>query len=219
MLSMGGGPEDPEFESRLVAAFEQAACGVADSPGAEVLRHAARIALKNDVRTAIENEVHRTLTEAAFAVIAQGFAESARRRLLAAPFGARPVVGIDPGAARVPLAAVDAGGGLVASQAVELSNDEQKAGAGAQLAAFAVAHAAAAVAIGDGAGGRELQLLARAGLRAAGQELPVVLVSEAGASGWAASETARAELPDAEPRPCAPRSRSRAGCRTRSASS
>jgi uncharacterized protein len=199
MLSMSGGPDAPEFEARLVAAFEQAACSVADSPGAEVLRHAARIALKNDVRTAIENEVHRTLTEAAFALIAAGFADSARRRLLAAPFGARPVLGIDPGPRGCQLAMVDGGGGPGASQSVELSTDEQKAAAGAQLAAFAVTHAAAAVAIGDGARGRELQLVARAGLRAAGQELPVVLVSEAGASGWAASDAARAELPDAAP--------------------
>jgi uncharacterized protein len=198
-LSMGGAPEDPELEPRLLAAFEQAACAVPESPGAEVLRHAARIALKNDVRTAIENEVHRILTEAAFAVIALGYAESARRRLLAAPFGPRPVVGIDPGPRGCRLAAVDAAGAFEASLAVELSTDEEKAGAGGQLADFARAHAAAAVAIGDGAGGRELELVARAGLRAAGLELPVVLVSEAGASGWAASESARAELQDAEP--------------------
>ncbi len=198
-LSMGGGPGDPEFEPRLVVAFEQAACAVADSPGAEVLRHAARIALKNDVRTAIENEVHRTLTDAAFAVIAAGFAESARRRLLAPPFGARPVVGIDPGPCGAALVALDAGGVLLASLVLPLATDEHKAGAGAQLASFALAHAPAAVAIGDGAGGRELELVARAGLRAAGQELPVVLVSELGASGWAASEAARAEMPESEP--------------------
>ena len=198
-LSMGGGPGDPDFEARLVAAFEQAACAVADSPGAEVLRHAARIALKNDVRTAIENEVHRTLTDAALAVIVTGFADTARRRLLAPPFGALSVLGIDPGPRAASLAAVGASGTLVASLTVPLATDEQKAGVGAQVASFALAHAAAAVAIGDGAGGRELELVARAGLRAAGSELPVVLVSEAGASGWAASEAARAELPDAEP--------------------
>ena len=65
MLSIGGGPDDKGFEERLVAAFEAAACSVPDSPGAEVLRHAGRIALKNDVRTSIQNEVHRALTEAA----------------------------------------------------------------------------------------------------------------------------------------------------------
>jgi uncharacterized protein len=199
-LSLGAGPEDPEFEARLVAAFEAAACSVPDSPGAEVLRHAGRIALRNDVRTAIENEVHRTLTDAAFAVVVAGFAEGVRRRLLAAPFGARPVVGVDPaprGGGR--LAAVAASGVLAGSLIVELANDEQKAGAGELVAGFVRAHAAEAVAVGDGTGGRELELALRAGLRAAGLELPVVLVSEAGASGWAASETARAELPEAEP--------------------
>ena len=99
-LSLGGAADDPAFETRLVQAFEAAACGVPDSPGAEVLRHAGRIALKNDVRTAIENEVHRVLKDAADAVIAAGFAESARRRLLAAPFGARAGAGRRPRPAR-----------------------------------------------------------------------------------------------------------------------
>jgi uncharacterized protein len=199
-LSIGAGPEDSEFEAGLVAAFEAAACSLPDSPGAEVLRHAGRIALKNDVRTAIENEVHRILKDAADAVVVAGFAESARRRLLAAPFGARPVVGIDPaprGGCR--LAAIDARGALKGSQALEPPADEPAARVGELVVGFVRAHAAEAVAIGDGAGGRELELAARAALRAAGLELPVVLVSEAGVSGWAASESARAELPDSEP--------------------
>jgi len=198
-LSIGGGPADPDFEARLVAAFEAAACSLPDSPGSEVLRHAARIALKNDVRTAIENEVHRTLTDAAHAVVAKAFALSAHRRLLEPPFGRRPVVGVDPGPRGCRLAAVGSQGELAASLAIELASDEQKAAAGAELAAFAREHAAEAVAIGDGAGCRDVELVARASLRAAGLELPVALVSEAGAGGWAASEAARAELPEAEP--------------------
>jgi len=199
-LSLGGGAEDAEFQAQLVAAFEAAACTVPDSPGAEVLRHAGRIALKNDVRTSIENEVHRVLKEAADSALAKGFAESARRRLLAAPFGSRAVVGIDPdlrGGCR--LAALDAAGALVASLVLELATEEQKAAAGALVAGFVRDHAAAAVAVGDGSGGRDVELLARAALKAAGLEAPVVLVSEAGASGWAASEAAKAELPEAEP--------------------
>ena len=200
-LSLGGGPEDPEFEARLVAAFEAAACTLPDSPGAEALRHAGRIALKNDVRTAIENEVHRVLKDAADAVIAAGFAESARRRLLAAPFGARPVIGVDPGTPRggCRMAAVDATGAFKGSRVLELQTDEQKAKAGELVAGFVREHDAAALAIGDGSGGRDLELVARAGVRTAGIEVPVVLVSEAGASGWAASEAARAELPETEP--------------------
>ena len=199
-LSLGGAADDAEFETRLLAAFEAAACSVPDSPGAEVLRHAARIALKNDVRTGIENEVHRVLKEAADAVIVAGFAESARRRLLAAPFGARPVLGIDPDPrSGCRIAALDAAGGFVASRVVELASDEQKTAAGEALAGFAREHAAAAVAVGDGSGCREVELVARAALRSASLEAPVVLVSESGANGWAASESARAELPEAEP--------------------
>jgi len=199
-LSLGGAADDTEFESRLLSAFEAAACSVPDSPGAEVLRHAGRIALKNDVRTAIENEVHRVLKDAADAVIVAGFAESARKRLLAAPFGARPVLGVDPdprNGCRV--AALDARGGLVASRVVELASEEQKNKAGEALAGFAREHAATAVAVGDGAGSRDVELMARAALRAASLEAPVVLVSESGANGWAASEPAKAELPEAEP--------------------
>jgi len=96
-VSVGGPPDDPEFEARLVLAFEAAACAVPDSPGAEVLRHAGRIAFKNNVRTSIENEVHRVLKDAADAAAAQVFAENVRRRLLEAPLGARPVLGVDPG--------------------------------------------------------------------------------------------------------------------------
>ncbi len=199
-LSLGGAADDAEFETRLVAAFEAAACTVPESPGAEVLRHAGRIALKNDVRTAIENEVHRVLKDAADAVIVASFAESVSRRLLAAPFGPRPVLGVDPdprGGCRV--AAVDATGGLRASRIVEMQTQEQKAIAGELLAGFAREHAAEAMAIGDGAGSREAELLARAGLRSAGVEVPVVLVSEAGAGGWASGEAARTEFPEAEP--------------------
>ena len=115
-----------------------------DSPGAEVLRHARRIALKNDVRTAIENEVHRVLKEAADAAVVAGFAESARRHLLAAPFGGRAVIGVDPGLrGGCRLAALDAAGALVASRVLELATDEQKAVAGQLVAGFARDHGAA----------------------------------------------------------------------------
>ena len=95
-VAISGPPDDAEFEARLVAAFESAACTVPDSPGAEVLRHAGRIAFKNNVRTSIENEVHRVLKEAADAAAAQVFAENVRRRLLEAPLGPRAVLGRRP---------------------------------------------------------------------------------------------------------------------------
>jgi len=199
-LALGGPPDDPEFEVRLMGTFESAACTVPDSPGAEVLRHAGRIAFKNDVRTSIENEVHRVLKDTADAAAARGFADSVRRLLREAPFGRRPVLAIDPGIRTgCRLAALDAAGALVAQEAFGLQTDDERASAGETVVRLAREHGPAAVAVGSGAGGREAELLVRAALRGAGIEVPVVLVSEAGASVWGTSDAARAELPDLEP--------------------
>jgi protein Tex len=196
-VSLGGPPDDAEFETRLVAAFEAAACTVPESPGAEVLRHAGRIAFKNHVRTSIENEVHRELKEAADAAAARVFAENVRRRLLEPPFGPKPVLGVDPGLRTgCKLAAVDAASRFVATDVVHLQTDEQKAVARATIVRLAREHAPAAVAVGNGTGGREAEVFVRSALREAGLEAPVVLVSEAGASVYSTSDAARAEFPD-----------------------
>jgi uncharacterized protein len=200
MVSVGAPPDDAEFESRLVAAFEAAACTVPGSPGAEVLRHAGRIAFKNNVRTSIENEVHRELKDAADAAAAQAFAENVRRKVLEAPLGPKPVLGLDPGGrAGGRLVAVDGAGGLLAADAIPLQTDEQKAAARETVVRLAREHAPAAVAVGNGPGGREAEVLARGALREAGIDAPVVLVSEAGAGAYSTSDAARAELPDLDP--------------------
>jgi uncharacterized protein len=196
-VSVGGPSDDLEFEARLVAAFEAAACRVPDSPGAEVLRHAGRIAFKNNVRTSIENELHRVLKDAADAAAAHVFAENVRRRLLEPPFGARPVLGVDPGIRTgCKLAAVDASGKFVAADVVHLQTDEQKTAARETVARLARENAPAAVAVGNGTGSRETEVFVRAALRDAGLEAPVVLVSEAGASVYSTSDAARAEFPE-----------------------
>jgi uncharacterized protein len=197
-LAVGGPPDDTEFEGRLLAAFEATAVTVPDSPGAEVLRQAARIAFKGHVRTAIENEVHRVLKDAADAAAALVFAENVRRLLLEAPFGPKPVLGLDPGVRTgCKLAAVDAAGAFLAHDLVHLQTDEQGAAAGRDtLARLAREHAAQAVAVGNGTAGREAEAFARAALREAGIGVPVVLVSEAGASVYSTSDVARAEFPE-----------------------
>ena len=120
-----------------------------------------------------------------------------RRRLLEAPLGPRPVLGIDPGIrSGCKLAAVDATGRFVATDVVHLQADEQKAEARATVVRLAREHAPAAVAVGNGTGGREAEVFARAALREAGLDLPVVLVNEAGASVYSTSDAARAEFPD-----------------------
>jgi uncharacterized protein len=199
-VSIGGPPEDADFEARLVAAFESAACTVPESPGAEVLRHAGRIAFKNNVRTSIENEVHRELKEAADAAAAQAFAENVRRRLLEAPFGAKAVLGVGPALrAGCRAVAVDAAGRFLAAETLALQSDEEKAAAREAVVRLAREHAPQAVAVGNGPGGRDAEVLVRGALREAGFPVPVVLVSEAGAAAYSTSDSARAELPELDP--------------------
>jgi uncharacterized protein len=199
-LAVGGPSSDPEFEARLVAAFEARACTVPGAPGAEVLRHAARIAFKNDVRTSVENEVHRVLKEAADAAAAHAFAQTVRRPLLEPPFGPQAVLGIDPGTREgCRVVSVDAAGACRAGETVHLQTDEQKAGAREALVRLAREGGARAFAVGNGSAGRETQILARAALRESGIDAPVVLVDEAGASAWGASDAAKAELPALDP--------------------
>src|SRR4029077_12809655 len=53
-----------------------------------------------------------------------------------------------------------------------------------------------AVAVGNGTAGRETETFVREALRLHNLDVPVVMVSEAGASVYSASETARDEFPD-----------------------
>ena len=199
-LTVGGPAEDALFDARLQAAFETAACSVPESPGAEILRHAGRIAFKNHVRTSIENEVHRVLKDAADATAAQVFAENARRLLLEPPFGPKPVLGVDPGIRTgCKLAAIDATGAFKASEVVHLQTDEQKAAARECVARLVREAGVQAISIGNGTGGREAEIFTRQALRDAGLDAPVVLVSEAGASVYSTSDVARAEFPELDP--------------------
>jgi len=53
-----------------------------------------------------------------------------------------------------------------------------------------------AIAVGNGTAGRETEMFARKVMKEAGHQIPVVMVSEAGASVYSASDVAREEFPD-----------------------
>src|SRR5262245_58142568 len=96
-FSIGGSPEDAPYDELMVARFEPAACSTPDSPGAEILARAARLALKGYVLPSIETEVHRRLKEVADEAAIKVFAENVRKLLLASPFGPKAVLAVDPG--------------------------------------------------------------------------------------------------------------------------
>ena len=81
------------------ASFEAAACPPAGAAfaGAPLLKRAARLALRAHVAPSIDTEVHKALREIADAAAITVFAENVRKLLLAAPFGPKSVLGVDPG--------------------------------------------------------------------------------------------------------------------------
>jgi uncharacterized protein len=196
-LTMGGAPADTQFESRLVDAFEREACTVPESPGAELLKKCARIAYKAHVIPSIENEVHKVLKEAADAVAISVFSENVRKLLLSSPFGSKAVLGVDPGVRTgCKVALVDDSGKFLNHGVLKLQNDEGKQAAKAWLTEVLNQSTIQAIAVGNGTAGRETELFLRAFLKELGKEVPIVLVNEAGASVYSASEVAREEFPD-----------------------
>src|SRR5580692_4884974 len=203
VLSLGGrlgddGASDPLMDE-LLAAFEGAACPSAGRQfaGAPLLKRAARLALRAHVTPSIDAEVHKALREVADAAAITVFAENVRKLLLAAPFGPKPVLGVDPGLRTgCKLAVIDATGRYLGSGLMHVETPAGKAQAAPILADLVKKGGISAVAVGNGTAGRETEAFVREALRHFEIDVPVAMVSEAGASVYSASDAAREEFPD-----------------------
>jgi len=196
-LSLGDAPKHPGFEERLLAEFERAAGAGPATPAQPFLRKAARFALKAHVLLSIEAEVHKALKDVADEAAIHVFAENVRKVLLAAPFGPKAVLGVDPGLRTgCKLAVVDDSGKYVASTVIYLKGEAGLENARRTIVECVRTQAIRCIAVGNGTGGRETEAFVKETLRDAKLEVPVVLVNESGASVYSASETAREEFPD-----------------------
>lgn len=166
------------------------------SPWAGQLRLACVDAYKRLLFPAMENEVLGTLSEHCEREASEVFAANLRDLLLAAPYGPRAVIGLDPGIRTgCKLAAVNADGAYVSSAVI--FPDRSPEDAAAVIVAMARKIKAAAVAVGNGTYGREALAFARRVFADAGlSDVVVAAVSEAGASVYSASDIARSEFPD-----------------------
>ncbi|MBP1751278.1 MAG: tex [Geobacteraceae bacterium] len=126
------------------------------------------------------------------------FAENLRNLLLAPPAGSKRVLGIDPGLRTgCKLAAVDGTGRFLDHATVYPHTGEEKAKtARKELLRLVEVYQSDMIAVGNGTAGRETEKFVRDALADSGKKLPVVMVSEAGASVYSASEIAREEFPD-----------------------
>lgn len=196
--AFGGAPDDEKFDDNLLAPFERAACPIATSPAAAVMKKAARFALKVYVQPSITNEVNKALLEVAETAAIRVFAENLKKLLLASPYGAKSVMGVDPGIRTgCKVAVVSETGVYMGSHVIFLATDREKENAKQLINAAITAANISAIAVGNGTAGRETESFLRGALKDLKLEkVPVVMVSEAGASVYSASEVAREEFPE-----------------------
>ena len=146
-----------------------------------------------------ERDLFARLRESAETVAIKVFADNLRDLLLAAPAGPRVVMGLDPGIRTgVKVAVVDATGKLVDTATVyphEPRRDWE--GALHTLGQLCAKHGVQLIAIGNGTASRETDKLA-ADLLKRHPGAQKVVVSEAGASVYSASEFASQEMPDVD---------------------
>lgn len=147
----------------------------------------------------LELELMSRLREQAEEGAIEVFAHNLKDLLLAAPAGARPTMGLDPGIRTgVKVAVVDSTGKVVATTTIypfEPRRDVK--GSLHTLMTLIAEHQVELVAIGNGTASRETdRLLEQLQQQAKGLRLVKVMVSEAGASVYSASELASSELPE-----------------------
>ncbi len=158
-----------------------------------------------------ERDLFSRLREEAEKVAIKVFADNLRDLLLAAPAGPRAVMGLDPGIRTgVKVAVCDATGKLVETATVYPHEPRRDwDGSLATLGRLCMKHGVQLIAIGNGTASREtdklaaelINLLQKQAQTPDGQALPAiekVVVSEAGASVYSASEYASQEMPDVD---------------------
>ncbi len=174
--------------------------GIADRgrPADAWLRGACRLAWRARLHMHLLLDLFNQAREKAEAEAIAVFGDNLRDLLLAAPAGRKAVLGLDPGLRTgVKVAVVDATGKLVATDTIYPHEPRRQWDASlATLERLCTAHGVQLVAIGNGTASRETDKLAGDLLkRAPGLGMQKMVVSEAGASVYSASELAAREFP------------------------
>ena len=191
---------DPDLphpcEARIRARFGLAERGRAAD---RWLLDCARWAWNVKISLHLELELRNALRERSEEEAIRVFARNLKDLLLAAPAGGRPTIGLDPGIRTgVKVAVIDATGKVVDTETIyPFEPRRHYEPAIAALAALASKHGVELIAIGNGTASRETDKLVADLIRRQPElGLTKVMVSEAGASVYSASELAAREFPD-----------------------
>jgi uncharacterized protein len=147
----------------------------------------------------LETELLGNLREAADAEAISVFGKNLRDLLLAAPAGHKAIIGLDPGIRTgCKVAVIDSTSKVLATDTIyPLQPRNDWAGSVHRLAVLAKQFGVDLIAIGNGTGSRETEKLAAEVMKMVPElNIQKIMVSEAGASVYSASELAAKEFPD-----------------------
>ena len=184
------------YELRIMRRF-----GIGDHgrPGDKWLVDTVRWAWRTKIQVHLGIDLRLRLWNAAEQESVRVFAANLRDLLLAAPAGARPTMGLDPGfRTGVKVAVVDATGKVVATSVIYPHEPQRQWNeALAVLGKLAKQHKIELISIGNGTASRETDRLATELVKLLPElKMTKIVVSEAGASVYSASAYATEELPD-----------------------
>lgn len=200
VVRFGVGPDPEKGAPRCQSMVAARLHPTGNGPGDRWLRNVAEHAWKTKLSTTMETDLLASLRARAHEEAISVFARNLKDLLLAAPAGARPTLGLDPGIRTgVKAAAIDATGKLLATATLYPFQPRMDLrGAQATILDLIRRHGIELVAIGNGTASRETDRMVEEAIKAMPKDArPVkVIVSEAGASVYSASELAAREFPD-----------------------
>lgn len=169
-----------------------------ETPVKETLKEAIEDGYKRLIQPAIERDIRKELSEKADAQAIHIFAENLRKLLLQPPMKGKVVLGVDPAfRTGCKLAVVDETGKVLKIDVIYPHAPVKKtAEAQKKIKQLLDRFEVEVVAIGNGTASRETEQFIVDVLKETERDIYYVIVNEAGASVYSASEIAREEFPD-----------------------
>lgn len=188
-------------EEKIIAYLQRKVIKVAeDTPVYQILEEAIKDGYKRLIQPAVEREVRNRLTEEAEEQAIDVFSENLRNLLLQPPLKGRMILSIDPAfRTGCKLAVVDETGKMHAIDVIfpTAPRNDYK-GSEKKVLQMINKHQIELIAIGNGTASRETEQFVAQVIEENKLDIPYIIVNEAGASVYSASELAREEFPDLE---------------------
>lgn len=169
------------------------------SPVISIVKEAIKDAYKRFIAPSIERELRSTLTEKAETHAIQIFGENLKNLLMQAPLKQKTILGLDPAyRSGCKLAVIDSTGKVLAIKVIypHTSGETKRNQSKEALKQLITEHAVDVIAIGNGTASRESEQFVAEVVSEMPEKTAFIIVNEAGASVYSASDEARREFPD-----------------------